>query len=390
MSGSLFIYPPLKRQDSIRLLHIHKAHHIDEPLSASLTEIQLSSTTNSPKIQHAYIALSYCWGSQEKPQPVIIDQRILFIGQNLSDALRHLRKPDRDAVVWADGLCINQDDLEERSSQVKMMRNIYSQAARTVVFLGLEGGNTSISAWNYLERESHSGAHYKCDSNSGPRFAEEAQTQKQKSTSTSIPGFRGGLQDVEIDVLTRRWFRRVWVMQEVVVSRNIIVQCGRRRVSWDDFCKILLLQQRVNDRYGFSLSRHHLYEYLLRMVSARFAFLRSHGQTHILPPWHDRVRDEESRSDGLIDMLSRARSLEATEPRDKIFAVLGISAGIDKDAEASLIDYSLPVAKVYRNFAEYMIESSQSYDILSAVAVTTSDGMPSWVPDWGTEIGLPR
>ncbi|KAH6720423.1 hypothetical protein BKA61DRAFT_730729 [Leptodontidium sp. MPI-SDFR-AT-0119] len=126
------------------------------------------------------------------------------------------------------------------------------------------------------------------------------------------------------------------------------------------------------------------------MVSARSAFLRSRGQTHLLLPWYGEVHDEESRSDELLNMLSHAHSLKATEPRDKIFAILGISFGIDEDDETSLIDYSLPVVNVYRNFAEFVIESSHSYDILSTVAATLTDGMPYWVPDWGVEIGLFR
>ncbi|KAH9224125.1 hypothetical protein DL95DRAFT_453092 [Leptodontidium sp. 2 PMI_412] len=89
-------------------------------------------------------------------------------------------------------------------------------------------------------------------------------------------------------------------------------------------------------------------------------------------------------------MLSRARSREGSEPRDKVFAILGISSGIDEVDETSLIDYPLPVINVYQNFAEFVIQPSQNCDILSAVAITLTDGMPSWVPGWGVEIGLSR
>jgi hypothetical protein len=64
---------------------------------------------------------------------------------------------------------------------------------------------------------------------------------------------RGDLSDAKIDFLARTWFRRVWVFLEVVASKDISIQCGDRRVGWDDFCKILLLSPRYYNRYGFGL-----------------------------------------------------------------------------------------------------------------------------------------
>jgi hypothetical protein len=86
-----------------------------------------------------YTALSYTWGP---PQPSV---RITFnahpsiaITANLAAALRQLRHPTDTVVLWVDALCINQQDVVEKSSQIQYMREIYSQAAQTVIWLGEE------------------------------------------------------------------------------------------------------------------------------------------------------------------------------------------------------------------------------------------------------------
>lgn len=92
-----------------------------------------------------------------------------------------------------------------------------------------------MAAWNFLERE--------CDDRS--LVAERP----------SGSEFEGDFSDVEISVLSRPWFRRVWVFQEVVVSKRPLVQCGWRKTTWDSFCKVVLLRPRLNDTYGWSLSK---------------------------------------------------------------------------------------------------------------------------------------
>ena len=85
-------------------------------------------------------------------------------------------------------MCINQLDFKERNHQVCRMRDIYSKAETTIIYLGADnGGNTLLAAWNFLERE--------CSETVGKRPLPTA--------------FRGDISDVEISVLTRPWFRRV-------------------------------------------------------------------------------------------------------------------------------------------------------------------------------------
>jgi len=48
-------------------------------------------------------------------------------------------------VVWIDAICINQDDLDERSSQLQIMGDIYSQAQDVVIWLGDDDGSLPIT-----------------------------------------------------------------------------------------------------------------------------------------------------------------------------------------------------------------------------------------------------
>lgn len=94
----------------------------------------------------AFEALSYTWGSLQSPETALHcdpDNQIteFSLGQNLACAFRHLRYMDRPRRLWVDAVCINQDDLEERSTQVLRMGPIYSRAQRVLAWIGpaLEG-----------------------------------------------------------------------------------------------------------------------------------------------------------------------------------------------------------------------------------------------------------
>ncbi|KIM93230.1 hypothetical protein OIDMADRAFT_93592, partial [Oidiodendron maius Zn] len=67
---------------------------------------------------------------------VVVNDTQLHIEPNLAIALRHLRSEVSDLVIWIDAVCINQKDPEEKSWQVGLMRRVYLQAERVLVWLG--------------------------------------------------------------------------------------------------------------------------------------------------------------------------------------------------------------------------------------------------------------
>jgi hypothetical protein len=85
-------------------------------------------------------ALSYCWGDGSEKPWIVCDEHVVAIGVNLVEALFYLRVEGEDRSIWVDALCINQEDLNERSIQVAEMARIYQRAQRVIAFIGPEMG----------------------------------------------------------------------------------------------------------------------------------------------------------------------------------------------------------------------------------------------------------
>ena len=100
-------------------------------------------------------ALSYVWGDDSKPQEIIIDGKSIPITQNLYDGLRALQKTSCGPVrVWADALCICQDNLAERSAQIMLMREIYHCASMVVIWLG-PNSDEGRRAFKFIDKLTH-------------------------------------------------------------------------------------------------------------------------------------------------------------------------------------------------------------------------------------------
>jgi phage FluMu protein Com len=113
------IYTPLvSAQKEIRILKIYPGL-TEEPLRCSLQPASLDDAR--------YSALSYCWGDGNDRRDIAVNGRIISVTKNLENALRHLKNRAQDVAIWADAICINQQDLAEKSIQVGMMGNIYSK-----------------------------------------------------------------------------------------------------------------------------------------------------------------------------------------------------------------------------------------------------------------------
>ncbi|KXH69268.1 hypothetical protein CSAL01_12495 [Colletotrichum salicis] len=375
------IYTPLVQSNTIRVLTLYPAISHDAEVQCGLLSTEISTCQ---ELEQSYAALSYVWGNLSDPRFVYVNEQEVYIGRNLFEALRHLRRRDRPIRLWADTLCIKQIDITERNHQVYRMRNIYSSALETVIYLGDDDrSNTASSAWNLLERQSE----WALNRNGN-------EDMKLPSTlEENLIHFRGEVAYVELSVLQRPWFLRVWVLQEVVVSRKVSIQCGHRRIPWNDFCNVVLLNPRYHDRCGYSMQAIERVDIVRDMFKARCAYQESHDLARLRPSWHTNVTNYGSRSAHIIDMLVRARQLEASDPRDKIFALLGISTNVDVDNRLVAVDYGKSTAEVQTDLACYLIEEHKSLDMLSYVdhsingfsslfSFGQAEALPSWVPDW--------
>lgn len=124
-----FVYEPLDlEQSQIRLLNLLPGNERQR------IECALFTATLEEK-GFTYEALSYTWGSKHTTDTILLDGKPCLVTSNLNDALRRLRHPDESRILWVDAICINQQNDTERSQQVGLMRRIYSQASKVVIWL---------------------------------------------------------------------------------------------------------------------------------------------------------------------------------------------------------------------------------------------------------------
>lgn len=130
-SSDIYKYTPVDSEaNEIRVAHILPGSKND-PLLCQLKNVLLCENPT-------FEALSYTWGTQTDCVEISIDGKKASISENLNSALRRLRLADKVLTIWVDSICINQDDLVERSAQASRMRFIYRQACSVSVWLGNE------------------------------------------------------------------------------------------------------------------------------------------------------------------------------------------------------------------------------------------------------------
>lgn len=128
MTTTFFSYQELNEPCAFRLLELLPGQRLD-PICCA---IQHSSVAIRPE----FYALSYCWGSTNDWEHILVDGKLLPIRRSLHEFLVELRLLDRPRTVWADAVCINQCDVVERNAQVALMRDIYFAAQTVLVWLG--------------------------------------------------------------------------------------------------------------------------------------------------------------------------------------------------------------------------------------------------------------
>jgi hypothetical protein len=138
-----YVYNPIAGTKSVRFLILQPGSGSD-PLVGSL---QLGSLDPANAAELApYEAISYVWGTSDRLFTLLCDGAVLPLTQSIRDALVRVRLPDRARRLWADQICINQDDVAERSQQVKLMNAVYKNASKVLVWLGRDVDGVAADA----------------------------------------------------------------------------------------------------------------------------------------------------------------------------------------------------------------------------------------------------
>ena len=346
------LYKPLA-EDEIRILFLHSASDssLPESIECTLKTVLLSNykDRNVLYLYHtAYDALSYVWGTEPATSTIQVNGDPFAIHPNLVSALRCFQDNRFTRALWVDALCIDQDDLKERTQQVALMPKIYGFANEVLIWLGPLDADIVflfkfIDAWT--------------SSTSRQRLNDIAQLER-------------AIHMTKEKILSNPWFTRIWVVQEFAVANAVVFCCGKARLRPDKFMRFL---QEQNAPYT-----SHTYNrpFDSQPWIAEMGLLVSYSVENT---WQD------AQSKDLHGLLAMLRSREASDPRDKAFALAGLA---DRHVLHGLPDflaarYDRSVLQAYTATVCYCLEAERSASILCSAGLKMDDpSWPSWVPDW--------
>lgn len=319
-----------------------------------------------------YEALSYCWGDQKEKHDIILDGSKFEAATNLHSALLRLRLRDKPRLLWVDAVCINQDDIPERNSQVSLMRNIYQQAKCVLIWLGGPVMVNEKDVWaipHLLEAQEKNLKRADLPIRHGTKdWIKYVLLSSDWSTNGDLEDKRwNAIIRGLVSLLQRPWFLRTWIIQEAALAKHSIVVCGSHYVDWEPFCRAVGY---AIDLDYFASTSPEIYSALRNIERARQRLAVGQFQRP-------------------LDLLAGFRIFQATDPKDKFFGILGLLDPADLEVlQLKRADYDMEVQDVYTQAAIDCITLEGNLDVLSLGGKFSRTGgnnnyaLPSWVPDW--------
>jgi hypothetical protein len=347
-NGKAALYDPLDDHE-IRLVTIQEGH-FDDPIHCYISKVSLRD-------ERAYEALSYTWGDLTSPGQIYLNGRPYRVTKNLESALRYLRHVAKPRVLWIDALCINQMDIPERNSQVMHMNGIYREALEVVAWVGEEGDDSNLVFDAFEALPTDESTHW------NPAIYPRLRNILNKPRYT-----------IAIEMFFKRsWWHRVWTVQESVLPKTLHFVCGYRQISADRLFAVskCFYIHSLSCCWGILIKfRPH--------TSDSFNFVE------ILNATRNMVRGGAS----IEELLADYRRRHCTDPRDKVYGLLGIVES--EDAKLIVPNYSTSVPEVYEQVALKLLESTKKLKLFSQLYPQWEAGivpirLPSWAPDWTSE-----
>lgn len=350
-------------QDEIRLLDILPGD-LETPVQCDMRYASLTPGLD-------FTALSYTWGDPKYPEPIAINGHRLDVTINLYTALRYLRDSHRVRTFWVDAVCINQNDLQERAAQVLRMCDIYTLAKSVEVWLGEEEdefdaeamqlvaelGATVPDAEQFLCKgmnDSHRERFMHC-------FAE--------STPDKLKAL-GRL-------FKRPWWTRIWIVQELSLAQqgNAVMRCGKYKSTWWNF---LVAAYAIDEFWNL----------VIGSIGQKCPDETLEGHQHGIRLAQCRNVDPALPGFTLLELLNQHRDCAATDPRDKVYGLLGLAGDV---ATIGLKpSYTATPEDIFIDLFRKHVTATGTLDMLCEVRYPKKlTGLPSWVPDWSTDQTVP-
>lgn len=346
-----FKYAQLPGESSFRILELLPGVKEDEVAY----RLHLEDWKDPP----SYEALSYAWGDRDVKVATICHDAILQVTPNLRSCLQHLRYQDRSRWLWADAVCINQQDLGEQGQQVSHIHQIYEAAKQVVVWLGDDEDGQAIEATRLITNIAKASC-------AREQFAIQDLQHRDHICNMTL---HVSLTDLESpdqlswDALawffTRPWFSRLWVFQEVNCGRYVVVKCGAAEIQWDF---VALAANFIRARPSYAQNEAFSQGYYENACIMRRRYLHDHSS--------------------ILHMLNSTKNFVTSDPLDRIYALLA-TPPFRKMSPSLVADYRKTKRRLYEDIAVRCIKDDHDLGVLGYSqdgAEETSS--PSWIPDW--------
>jgi hypothetical protein len=336
----------------------------------------------SGSVQHSiatvpYDAISYCWNDGTSKADMFLNDLLFKAPSSAVEVLRKVRSTNCNRVLWIDAICINQCDYDERGQQVTMMGDIYLNSASTIVWLGpsLDEAETqhafqlcSTVAEQILQgRDIHQ--------------LPEIDTLASTCRSISIP-LEQSLTLLNT-VFSRRWFTRLWVWQEVALPPVAVCQIGGYTIPWREIMLTAFWWNEVMDQFN-DLPPESLPDEQTQW--------NMHFPATIFMIANDSDQQEPFAGLHLSQIVYQSRHGEATDPRDKIYGLLGMTRWSKSGRRLPpglRPNYNESVRNCMRDATRAMLVEDEDLGVLSNELLDVERGAgseyetwPSWTPIW--------
>jgi len=369
------IYSPINSSNSEFRLLLLKRGRREDKISCELRTMSLTCTPT-------YRALSYVWGKANDVVPINLNGHEFEVKKNLHDALDQLRVVHCDMWFWIDAICIDQSNVEERSQQVTLMKCIYQSADLVISWLGLDAEAKLRTARNlYFEAGAYSfhpswflkGIFEAEDPDALWRFISQLKDLEDVLSAVNA------IQESQSD----HYWTRAWITQEVAVARSVFLVSGDVGMS-EAMIQQLLQPFRhgtLQDPDGSLLVQQYIQHTSSELLSIYGIWLMRLNNIWWTTDIGRRIHHTGPADLGTL--LVRFRHKQSTDPRDKVYALLGVA----EDAGDIIVDYTKESRGVYIEAFQSVLRSTNSLNILvfSQPWLPRTEEfkhLPTWCPDW--------
>lgn len=348
-----YVYKPLSKQSSIRIIELFPGDKSAESLNIELLHADREDILACRGEIEGYEAVSYCWEGQTPTEVIYCDDHELRATRNVRIILEHLRKRHALRYLWIDAVCLDQQNQSEKGTQVPLMGKIFRYAKKVHIWLGEPQAEDRIPKLFASFRAV----------GISEKVLNEPEDQWLDRIHNEFKLICGD--DCEAQIIrffSREWFSRRWILQECAMNMVVVVRCGEDKIAWSWFLKVIspILSLSSQGRLKLTQEALNALEVLRETPEALNATL-------LELPW-------------------AFPESECSEAKDRIFALLGMAIDLSEfeNKPENKLDYADDWSKTFAKVARTYFQSQglQVFRHLACFGSISQPDLPSWVPDW--------